>query len=365
MGFNFPNSPTNGQTFTPVGGYQYVWDGVAWRVLEAPQLFATAQSRNRIVNPNGAISQEFGDTFSSASAPTYAVDQWGVYSNGPVASGGRTSGPVSPNGSTTRVAMSIGTGKPSLAAADVVQIYQVVEGIRVKDLGWGTAQAKPVVLRFTALATTVGTYTVAVRNAAVDRSWLGSFTIPTASTDTTFTFAIPGDTTGTWPKDNTAGMFVLFCFAVGATYGGGVAGWQAGDKRGIAGMTNGAAATGAVGVTDVGLYLDPDATGRAPAWQMPDEAEELRACQRYYAKNIITTFCGNVTNAVIYKANAPHPVIMRIVPAYSGTNVGSTGFPAAVGTLNPLADFVQEGRTANATVNSGTFTGNITANARM
>ena len=35
---------------------------------------------------------------------------------------------------------------------------------------------------------------------------------------------------------------------------------------------------------DVGLYLDPHNTGIAPPWQMPDEAEELRACQRYYCK---------------------------------------------------------------------------------
>ena len=45
MSFNFPNSPSQGQLYTPVGGYQYVYlDGV-WRVVEAPQDVGTAQTR--------------------------------------------------------------------------------------------------------------------------------------------------------------------------------------------------------------------------------------------------------------------------------------------------------------------------------
>jgi len=31
MGFNFPNAPTSGQSFSPVGGPTFTWDGVAWK----------------------------------------------------------------------------------------------------------------------------------------------------------------------------------------------------------------------------------------------------------------------------------------------------------------------------------------------
>jgi hypothetical protein len=32
MAFDFPNSPTLGQTFTPAGGLTYTWNGYAWTV---------------------------------------------------------------------------------------------------------------------------------------------------------------------------------------------------------------------------------------------------------------------------------------------------------------------------------------------
>ena len=33
MPFDFPASPTSGQTFTPSGGPTYVWNGYAWDVV--------------------------------------------------------------------------------------------------------------------------------------------------------------------------------------------------------------------------------------------------------------------------------------------------------------------------------------------
>ena len=49
MSFNFPNSPTNGQTYTPVGGYQYVFlDGV-WRIVEPSNLFGVTKIASGVV----------------------------------------------------------------------------------------------------------------------------------------------------------------------------------------------------------------------------------------------------------------------------------------------------------------------------
>jgi hypothetical protein len=33
MGFNFPNAPTSGETYTPAGGPTYTWDGIAWKAV--------------------------------------------------------------------------------------------------------------------------------------------------------------------------------------------------------------------------------------------------------------------------------------------------------------------------------------------
>ena len=92
-------------------------------------------------------------------------------------------------------------------------------------------------------------------------------------------------------------MEVGFGFAAGTTYQG-AAGWQAGAKYTITGNPNGAVTGNVFYFTDVGLYLDPLATGIAPPWAMPDEAEELRACQRYYQKvTDYQMFPGNATSA--------------------------------------------------------------------
>jgi hypothetical protein len=51
VSFNFPNSPTNGQLYTPAGGTQYVYlDGV-WRVVEAPQNTASVILTDGITAP--------------------------------------------------------------------------------------------------------------------------------------------------------------------------------------------------------------------------------------------------------------------------------------------------------------------------
>ena len=33
MGYNFPNTPSTGQTYTPSGGPTYTWDGTAWKAI--------------------------------------------------------------------------------------------------------------------------------------------------------------------------------------------------------------------------------------------------------------------------------------------------------------------------------------------
>jgi hypothetical protein len=157
-----------------------------------------------------------------------------------------------------------------------------IEGNDVIDFGWGAAGAKPIVLRFDVYASVIsGNYTVAVRNGATNRSWLGSFAA-TAGAWKTITLVIPGDTTGTWATDNTTGLDIGFTFATGSTYGSGVPGWQAGNFIGITGMTNGSAQAQNIYIANVGVYLDPDGTGIAPPWQTPNYADELARCQRYW-----------------------------------------------------------------------------------
>ena len=71
MAFNFPNSPSDGQTYTPSGGYQYVFSGGVWRIVTNPSEYTTLNDQTgttytfalvdigALVSGNNAAAQTF------------------------------------------------------------------------------------------------------------------------------------------------------------------------------------------------------------------------------------------------------------------------------------------------------------------
>jgi len=368
MGMNFPNTPSQGQVFTPVGGYQYVYIDGAWRMIASPSQLVTAESRNRIVNGAMQHSQENGTTASptAVTGTYYPADQWlgqwsltgTAYVNWDNASWFSVSG--------FHINAFIGgTATPSPAAGAYLMLTQKIEGLRVADLKWGTASAKQVVLRFTCASDVPGTYCVQVTNADTSRSFLAPFTITATNVAQTFTLVIPGDVTGTWVKNNTIGLMIGITLTAGSSFIG-VAGWQPGNKIAIAGNTNLAATAGKVfALGDVGFYVDPQNSSIAPRWIIPDYAEEFMACSRYWTK-VSVTWGGNVTTGINYWTAAHlFRASMRIIPAAAGVSSGLAGFPATIGPTTITTEYISEGRAANATQNGGVYGTTFSLNARM
>jgi hypothetical protein len=372
------NPPDNQMWFESDTGNLYIWyrdaDGAQW-VMLAPGLgytppdlsgytIKTARTRNRINNPTAQVSQQNGTTAVTASG--YPADQIAAGSSGIIFSGQKvTLATPTPEGTLTGVAITATTAKASLAATDYLYELFPVEGLDIADFGWGAAGAKQVVVRFCAVCDQAGTYGFAITNGAGDRAWCGSFTIAQAGVPQVFTIVVPGDTTGTWPVDNTYALSLRFSYAYGSNYVG-AAGWGGGNKMGVAGVTNGAAVANAkLTITDVGLYLDPEATGLAPPFNAPSYEDDLARCQRYWCK-VNNLFSGQLTSGSAYATNAYLPCHMRVTPTLSGVQVGSGSFPTTPGGIT-FANFnaVQETRTANATVGSGYYTTTITATARL
>lgn len=250
---------------------------------QPPVALTQALDRNRIINPAFQISQETGD--SGGGNGVYAADMWlfAFIASGATLGCNRVSTPSVPNGSNRRCRINISVGKPSLAAADYCGWFHAIEGEQIADLQWGTANAKPIVVRFWFRAPAAGTYALAIRNGPSGRSYVHPFTVNSADGQLV-TAAIPGDTSGTWPTDNTRGMTFSVALAVGTTYQAPTADtWLAGDYFGHASMSNGIATNGPTSdLMDVGLYVDPGSTGVAPPWQLPDQQAELEKCQRYW-----------------------------------------------------------------------------------
>jgi hypothetical protein len=366
--FNFPNTPALGDSFQPVGGPAYQWDGQKWVMSGSPITWTPAYAmRNRICNPAFQISQENGRT-SLTTFSSYPADQWAFGGNGPT---GMSCASV--DGNPDFVRMWSGGNPTSPAAGNHAYFQQKIEGIRLVDFGWGATGALPITIRFKARAANASLplpiiFSVTVQNGATNRSFVRNFTL-TSTNWQDFTTTIPGDTTGTWATDNTMGMVIFFTTMCGSTYITAPGAWTAGNfiaGTGIGNMFT-VASTG-IDFANVGLYLDASGSGLPPAWEMPDEAAELAACMRYWEKqNVVgTTWCGNSTSGIGYTAVGRWLAAKRIAPTVTGTSTVASGFPATTGSLTaPDISVFYEARTANAAVNGAQYSSNITGNARM
>jgi len=363
MAFDFPANPTPGTAYRPAGGPSYVWDGTTW-AIEAGVVsgVTTAETRSRIVNGAMQISQENGNTTSTVSA-FYGADQWlATFATTGTVSTGRAQA-VTPNGSRNRYQVYVSAADASLAAGEYLFLQTNIEGIRLADFQWGSAAAKQAILRF-GWKSPAGTYSISINNGSANRSYIANFTISAgqANTDTTQTFIIPGDVTGTWPSDTSRGMIIYFTMATGTTLQG-VAGWQAGNLIGTASNTNGLATLGnTFELYDVGLYLDPLATGIAPPWTMPDEAQELAACMRYWQK--LTGYIAGYGTAAGFQgrlSTAITPMRVGAALAFSGvTNSNCTG-PTNYGT----SAFILSANAVSAAAGNFVSDSTISLNARM
>ena len=317
MGINFPTPTAVGEMFEPQFGPSYMWNGAEWKRADL-----TALPRNRVVNPQMLISQENGSTaapYTTTGGAYHMADQWpgGWSATVPLRICSYAAGPSGAQS----IYFQASPGVAVINASDYAIIWQYIEGNRVADLAWGTAYAKPAVLRFQCTCSVAGTYSIAVMNGAEDQSFVASFVQP-QDIWATHIIPIPARTTGTWGKDTSIGVRICFTCVLGPTYQG-VAGWQTGAKFGITGMSNGLSQdNGAFHIADVGFYVDPLGTGVPPPSEMQDIDQTLRECQRYY-ELVPATVIGN-TYAPWPYFGWGYKVNKRISPALS-IKAGNTG----------------------------------------
>lgn len=329
---DFPSSPSVGQKFNPGNGSIYTWDGVAWNL--APVDVATARSRNIIVNPNMRISQQNAQTIGSATG-YYMADQWATSTTGIsfLCTSTITGSTATPDGSASWINCNASTAKPSLAAGDYLYMATYVEGNDVRDLMWGTPQAKPAVVRFNSKAQAPGKYSLTIRNAGGDRSFVAAFDATTAWQ--TFVIPVPGCVDGTWAIDSTRSMTFGFCYCSGTTYVAPLAGWNSGNYLAAPGQINAAATISQnLYISDVGFYEDPDNTGVPPPWELPDIAYDLQRCFRYYQvfpAIIGGGWVGAVNMTICHPVSFP---MMRTTPTAGLSTVGNTNTTGTAFTLS-------------------------------
>ncbi|MCE9561880.1 MAG: hypothetical protein K8U57_07485 [Planctomycetes bacterium] len=240
---------------------------------------------NRIINGDMRIDQanEGASLTLASNSPVYTVDQW-IARYISAGAGSVTAQRVAdaPVGFTHSLKATVGTGAGSVGATDLLYLQQPVEGLNVYDFGYGAAGATPTSVSFWVKSSVTGTFAAVLGNGS--RAAVNTFTISAANTWEKKTINnIPGDTTGTWPTDTSAGLTLYIVAAAGSTYQTATLNtWQAGFFLASTSQTNTLLTTSGATFQLTGVKLEPGV--QATPFERLLYTTAFNQCRRYYCK---------------------------------------------------------------------------------
>jgi hypothetical protein len=214
--------------------------------------------------------------------------------------------------------------------------------------------------------------TVTVINGTSNRTYISNVVINSGATWEYKTLTIPGDTAGTWAKDNTTGLYIRFTFGCGSSFQGTPGAWSGNYLFGTSTTTNFVAAANVCSIT--GLIVLPGielpSSARAPYIMRPYD-QELQTCKRYWQQ-----IGGRVNQDILiegYQLAGGYightfalPVEMRATPTYTLAGAWNQGNAAtATYVASPRTFVVQLQATATGTIYLQSSGGYIPLDARL
>jgi len=289
--------------------------------------------KNRIINGAMVIDQRNAGASVTPTAGVYTLDRWYCASSiSSKYSVQQNAGSVTPPVGFTKYLGFTSLSAYSSGSTDNFNTTQAIEGFNIADLGWGTANAKTVTLSFQVYSSLTGTFSGSLSNGSVNRSYPFTFTISSASTWTTISVTVAGDTTGTWSTDNSAGLNVTFNLGCGSTLLGTAGAWAGANYKGATGSVSVVGTSGATFyITGVQLEVGSSATG----FEYRQYQQELALCQRYFMNQSESLFFQGISSGRM-GTNLAFPVQMRATPTatLSSTTLYWESLPyATVGSL--------------------------------
>jgi hypothetical protein len=232
--------------------------------------------KNRIINGAMVIDQRNAGASITPTATVYSIDRWQATLNvASKASFDQTT--TAPTGFTNSMLVT-SLSAYSVAAGDLVTYRQQIEGFNIADLGWGTASAATITVSFWVRSSLTGTFGGSVKNGGSTRSYPFTYTISSANTFEQKTVTIAGDTSGTWPTDNTSGLILNFGLGVGSTTSGTAGAWATANYNSATGAVSVVGTNGATFYI-TGVQLEKGST--ATSFDYRPYGTELALCQRY------------------------------------------------------------------------------------
>jgi len=233
------------------------------------------------------------------------------------------------------------TADASLGATEYATLYQVIEGLNVADLAWGTASAATVTLSFWCRSSQTGTFGGSLRNSSGARSYPFSYSISVANTWEQKSVTIAGDTSGTWLTTNGIGVYINWSMGAGSTLSGTAGAWAAANYIGATGAVN-LIATLNADFYITGVQLEAGTV--ASPFERRDYGREFDMCRRYYERFTNSGFYA--TGGAMY-ANQPRFCVTyypkRAVPSF-GSSAASTFIVQGNGTNQTPSGFSVAGQ---------------------
>lgn len=283
---------------------------------------ASSFLRNRIINGDMRIDQRNAGASVVANS-NYSVDRWKCVTSLSSKFTMQQSS-TAPTGFNKSLLVTSSSAY-SVLSSDTFGMVQVVEGFNAGDFMWGTASASTVTLSFWVRSSLTGTFGGSITNGS--RSYPYSYTISSANTWEQKTVTIPGDTTGTWSTDNSAGFALYFGLGSGSTFTGTSGSWQAGN---FVQPTSTVSVVGTNAATWYVTGVQLEAGSAATPFERRQFGQELALCQRYFY-SVASIPLGFAIDAARPSGIVTHKVTMRTAPtATNGTFVASGGGPGTV-----------------------------------
>ena len=278
-------------------------------------------NRNMIINGGMMINQRYGDSAHTPSDGIYTMDRWQAW----MSTGSKFSVTRSDDHPDDFAKSLLVT---SLSAATVTADHEhgittKIEAQNMSQLAFGTSSAKSVTLSFFVKCSLTGTFGGIVANAALNMSYVFSYTVNSANTWERKTITIPPTTSGSFGSGSSNGLQVHFEFGIGSNRTAAV-GWQTNTSvRGVNGQVN-LIATNAATWRMTGLQLEVGTT--ATDFEHRSFAQELALCQRYFQTvgvGFIAACRGASSSQLLYSYTPT--VNLRASPTVSTTNDGFHG----------------------------------------
>lgn len=308
--------------------------------------------KNRIINGAMMIDQRnAGASVVVANNNAYVVDRFRyLNSAGSVTCQQSTTAPA---GFSNSISLTVGSVNTP-GAADFQTLRHIIEGLNVADFAWGTASATPITISFWVRSSVTGTYSVGLRNSALNRAYVATYSINAANTFEYKTITISGDTSGTWLTTNGAGIYIDFSFGTGSNNEITAGSWQASSAFAATGEVNWISNAGATFYI-TGVQLEKGST--ATSFDYRPYGTELSLCQRYYQKSYNTDVAPGTNTTVGYvtfreystntflpnfatRLNTPLRATPTVITWYStGGTSGSVSVGAGSNTVNTAYDY--------------------------